>query len=592
MSTTPIAHLIEYFRLGLTQDEDQTINRWAGQFLRAREAGLLSRCRQLLQGAKSSGLVLSPRSRAVVVHCQALLAAMLDQPDEAEAGYRRSLTLFRQAGDEIGIGWVLNDLGTLHYTRGKWPQAVDCYREALAQLFPARQGMTDEAMIRNNLGLALIGLGQYEAGVTELEQAGDLYQQLGTLQFAARVKVNLGQLYHRQGNIDRALKDGIDRWRVFFDQTRTAWQLDQAQKLLRLTKRASFSNRDLALVRYSEGLLYAQLGEWDRSIKCFMHGVDLLEDSEYVEEGIWILNDLGMVLRLQGNHQGAEAAHRQALSLAEEIDQPHLIVEVLEHLGLDLEHRENVVEAIDYFRQALAQRETLGDEGELLHILNHLGRAFWLQGDLSAAQDTFQRALTILRATDSPNLYLAAQIQANLGNIFYEQDNLFEAEDCWQAALDIFNTLGVVYDKIGLLNNLGGLAFNRGDYATAKSYYQHSLALARDLGDWRGIVEALTNLGVTLTQTHDWPAAADYYHQALQIEAGDRHQARLWQSQARVYTLMAIDWLRKANLGEVTWPLAIKQFLNKMSLAITCLFQVMWRRAISLWRSIVKLSST
>lgn len=131
----------------------------------------------------------------------------------------------------------------------------------------------------------------------------------------------------------------IDDWQTHFDQARVGWQLDQAQKLLRVARRTSLSRRGLALVRYGEGTLYAQLGEWNQAIKSFTQGVDLLEDSEYVDEGIWILNDLGMVLRLQGNYQGAEAAHQQALTLAQEIEQPYLIAEALEQLGLDLEYR-------------------------------------------------------------------------------------------------------------------------------------------------------------------------------------------------------------------------------------------------------------
>ncbi len=159
MSTTSTAHLIEYFRLGLAQDEEQAINRWAGHFLRAREAGLLSRCRQLLQGVRSSGTALSTRSRAVVVHCQGLLAAMLDRPDEADDGYRRSLALFRQTGDEIGIGWVLNDLGTLHYARGEWPQAVDCYREASAPAaaYSTRYDRRSDAPQQSGIGSDRLG---------------------------------------------------------------------------------------------------------------------------------------------------------------------------------------------------------------------------------------------------------------------------------------------------------------------------------------------------------------------------------------------------------------------------------------------------
>jgi len=378
----------------------------------------------------------------------------------------------------------------------------------------------------------------------------------------------------------------IDDWQTHFDQARVGWQLDQAQKLLRVAKRSSLSRRGLAFVRYSEGTLNAQLGKWDRAVKSFMQGVDLLEESEYVEEGIWILNDLGMVLRLQGNYQGAEAAHQQALLLARGVEQPYLIAEALEQLGLDLEHRENVAAAIDYFREALAQRETFNDEVELVHILNHLGRALWLQGDLAIAQETLRRASTILKAAEGSDMYLTAQIQANLGNVHYQQGHLTEAENCWRMALETFTSLGVLYDKVGLLNNLGGLAFEKGDHNIAESYFQESLALARDLGDQRGIVEALTNQGTVLIRTHQWAAAADCYRQALHFDAGVIVQKRIRQSLARVHTLIAIDWLRKANFGKITWSFAIKRSLSEGILAITYASKALWNHLILLLRPI------
>ncbi len=348
-------------------------------------------------------------------------------------------------------------------------------------------------------------------------------------------------------------EDGVDHWQAHFDEVRVGWQLDQARGLLREAKRAALSRRGLAILRHSEGMLYAQLGDWDQAVHCLMRGVDLLEDSQYVEEGILILNDVGMVLRLQGEHRGAEAAHRQALSLAEEMGQSYLAAEALEHLGLDLEHRDQVDDAIQCFRRALAQRQALDDQEEnLASTLNHLGEALWRQGDLAGAQDALQRASQILEAARDSGAYLAAQIRGNLGNVCYAQGDLAQAERHWQAALAAFNALGAVYDQVGLLNNLGGLALRRDEYAAALGRFRQSLALARDLGDQRGIVEALTNLGMTLTHTHDWADAVDCYCQVLAIDIGRRYRTMIWGRLARLYALIALDWLRRAIVGEVT----------------------------------------
>jgi tetratricopeptide (TPR) repeat protein len=346
-------------------------------------------------------------------------------------------------------------------------------------------------------------------------------------------------------------EDGVDHWQAHFDEVRVAWQLDRARGLLREAKRAALSQRGLAIVRHSEGMLYAQLGDWDQALHCLMRSVNLLEDSQYVEEGILILNDLGMLLRLQGNHRGAEAAHRQALSLADEMNQPYLTAEALEHLGLDLEHRDQVTEAIEHFRRALAQREALNDEDGLASTLNHLGEALWRQGDLSGARDALQRASEILREAGDAKTYLSAQVQGNLGNVCYAEDNLAGAESYWQSALATCSALGAVYDQVGLLNNLGGLALQRDEYVAALDRFRQSLALARDLGDQRGIVEALTNLGMALTHTHDWTGAVDCYRQVLAMDIGSRYGAMIRGRLARLYVLIALDRLRQAILGEV-----------------------------------------
>jgi tetratricopeptide (TPR) repeat protein len=296
-----------------------------------------------------------------------------------------------------------------------------------------------------------------------------------------------------------ATPDGYQCWQDAFEGARVGWQLGYAQRLLREVKQTELPMPASALLLHEEGMFYAQRGDWARAVERLWRAVETLEDSPYVVEGIAVLNDLGMLLRLRGNNEGAVAAHEQALSLAEAIDDSILKAEAREQLGLDLEHCGQFDQAIEHFQEALGQHVALSQQETIVRTLNHLGEAYWRCGNLDAARDALTQALALVRSGHADD-YLAAQIMGNLGAVAYEVGDLLEAEKRWRAALETIDALGVVFDKVGLLNNLGGLAFGRGDYDGAASYYSESLALAQELGDERGIQEATHNLAMVYDQ--------------------------------------------------------------------------------------------
>lgn len=292
----------------------------------------------------------------------------------------------------------------------------------------------------------------------------------------------------------------IALWFDTFDDALVSWRLAQARRLLRGVKPITLSASDRARVYHCEGMLEAQLGDWNQATEQFTRAIDLLEGSQEVKDGVLILNDLGMVLRLQGNAEGACEAHEQALALSQAIENPHLAAESLSHVGLDLEHQGLLDRSVGYFRQALSAYEALGDHQPMAFVLNHLGEALWRTGQLAEARRTLTGALDLLAsAGDDP--YLHAQVEGNLGNVAYEEGDLDAAASLWQSALTSMDQLGVIFDKIGLLNNLGGLAHARTDYGRALVFFQESLELAQELGDERGVQEAQHN--VALVMRHD-----------------------------------------------------------------------------------------
>lgn len=504
MNMTSLTHLIEYFRLGLVWDEEQNINRWAGQFLRAREAELLDNCRQLLHGIKRSGLDLSLRSRAVIIHCEALLAALLDRPNEAEAGYRRSLALFRQAGDNVGLGWVLNDLGTLHYTRGEWPQAVDCYREALARLLATRQGMTDEAMARNNLGLALIGLGQHEEGLVELEQAGNLYQQLGTPQFVAKVKVNLGQLYHRQGNISRAS---------------TVYQ--EALKTLREIG----DQRTEVTVFNSLGVLYRYQGQFDQAANYHTQSLSLAQNLNDLSGQALALGNLGAIFQLQHHLSQARSCYQEALALYEMVDDRQGQAQMWANLGHLHSLAHECEAALASQQRSLHLYQAVNDAAGEAKTLVNVANAFRDLEQYTEAETHFQEALAL--AQKLADVRLQDQTIGALGTLRMAQERWTEAEPLLRKALALQQQRGDMHAQVETLYKLGWVAYKQGQHERVLPIIEPAWELAQEHEYGRWLFDLAQLIGHAARAQND-PGATNYYAAAVAIacQYEDRYHLR------------------------------------------------------------------
>ena len=58
----------------------------------------------------------------------------LSRYDEAAERFRQALTGYREIGDRAGAARALGDIGWTHAQRGRYPEALGHYRQALADL--------------------------------------------------------------------------------------------------------------------------------------------------------------------------------------------------------------------------------------------------------------------------------------------------------------------------------------------------------------------------------------------------------------------------------------------------------------------------
>ncbi len=493
MNTSAISHLIEYYRLELTRNEAQAINHWAGQFLRRREAGLLADCHQLLQGVKGSGLTLSPRSRAVITHCQGLLALTTEDVAAAEADFQRSLALFAQINDAAGQGRVANDLATLYYHRGDLTAAVEMSQIALHHLLPGQAGQTEEAMIRNNLGLALVGLGRLVEGSRELERAADVYRQLHRPEQAARVEVNLGQVAHRQGQVEQA---------------------EQFYRRALATLESEPDQRTTMLALNSLGVLERYRGRLDEATAYHQRSLTLAQTLNDLANQALALGNLGAVFQLENRLDQAESCYQQALACYETVEDQPGQTQMWTNLGHVHSLRHQLKDALTCQQTSLAVSRATGDAAAITAALLNVANVYRDLHQPDAAEPHYQQGLELARQLGSPRLEDKAL--GGLGTLRMSQQRWAEAADLLEQALALQQQRRDVLAQVETIYKLGWLAYEQNRFGEVLPIISPAWELAQqyDYGRWQ--FELLQLAGHAALAQND-PGAINYYATAVLV---------------------------------------------------------------------------
>jgi tetratricopeptide (TPR) repeat protein len=237
------------------------------------------------------------------------------------------------------------------------------------------------------------------------------------------------------------------------------------------------------------------------------------------------LNNLGTLLRAQGNLAGARPYYERALAICEKALGPHHpeTATGLDNLGTLLKEQGDLAGARPYCERALAIRETLfGPEHlETALSLNNLGGLSQAQGDLAGARRYHERALAVREKALGPDHPYTALSLNNLGGLSQAQGNLEGARPHYERALAIREkALGPDHpETANSLNTLGCLLHAQGDLAGSRPYCERALAIReKTLGpNHPDTATSLNNLGYLLHAQGDLAGSRPYYERALAI---------------------------------------------------------------------------
>lgn len=268
----------------------------------------------------------------------ASLYQSVGNPGKAQHHFEAALLL---RPENIGI---LNNLGVLHYEQNRPDAAIACYEKALS-LNPAR------ADILNNLGLALMEKGQTQAAVDAYRHAlqfdptlAETYNNLGYAlrilgypaeavahyQEAVRLRPDHAEAWNNLGTALFALERLAEaeaayrqalairpEFALALNNLGLTLQLgNQIDAGIALHLRALEIQPTLAEAHSNLSLAYSRQGKHDAALASCRRALEINRTPEF-------LNNLGTLLKDEGNYDEADSCYRQAMELKPDYVEAH-----------------------------------------------------------------------------------------------------------------------------------------------------------------------------------------------------------------------------------------------------------------------------
>lgn len=454
----------------------------------------------------------------------------------AHAEYAQALALAEELGDQSARPELHAKLGFIATEQGAFDHALDNYRVA-AGLYDAPENVSQRAALLELQAQTLQELGNRAGATGNWQSAYENYSQAVALldapaQAAQRNQVvklqavtlqNIGDDARSQAHWQQALDtyrraSGLYLLLGLQDDARVTWQRE-ADALSHLAQQAHAAN-DFAQAQ----ILYAYAAE--RLSEA--NGPDALRQVR--AEQCLVLRDSGDASARADALNSARQSYRQALAIAEELDDRDAQAELYQRLG-QLAARQGDWEGALLSYQYAAERAQANSETSRA-ILNdqrvayqELGTTQRIAGDFAAAEASYTRAYTNAQTLDDNSS--ASELAFLLGALAADQNAWESALGYYQRALatraadsperaDIQSYQAFAYQQLGDAQRANG------QFEAAASAYSSALNIADETGDDTRGANVLYRVGQLDAAQGNWEHALDAYaHAQRRLTDGD-----------------------------------------------------------------------
>ena len=196
--------------------------------------------------------------------------------------------------------------------------------------------------------------------------------------------------------------------------------------------------------------------------------------------------------------------------------------------------------SLEYAKQALQLAEKLNDPIGIFMSLNKIGNWHFIHEQYQEAVGYYLKALELEPRVD--NKQFIANVLTNIGMVYWRLEDYDTSEKYHTRALEMRKNVGYTKAQMAAtLNNLGLAAFGKGETPKAIDYYREALTLYKEANYKRGEAAALTNLANIYAELKNYPTALKFHISAAAIYKDLGIQWRVANSSlgiGDIYTLM------------------------------------------------------
>jgi DNA-binding SARP family transcriptional activator/DNA-binding transcriptional ArsR family regulator len=277
------------------------------------------------------------------------------------------------------------------------------------------------------------------------------------------------------------------------------------------------------LAQQRRAVLLSHLSRFDDAQSAAREALALAEQLDDTAGQATALTALGTALNWRGQTAQALPFLRQAVAVCSAGAEPRLEAQAHHALGDALIGVTEYPTARAEVQSALACYERLNDPAGHAEALGLLAIIQMEQGDLAPAGENYRRAIEICRAIGYR--YGEARNLLNYGNVFYAQNQISEALRCYDEAAAVFRAIGHPRGEASVRANMASLYHEvLGDDVTATAHAESALAYFRQAQDPIGTAQCLGILGEIAQCRGDGETARALLEEGVSIalEAGER----------------------------------------------------------------------
>ena len=212
-------------------------------------------------------------------------------------------------------------------------------------------------------------------------------------------------------------------------------------------------------------------------------------------ERVPLLTMISQTYQRLGERQSAERIAWECVRMAEKVARPTLLADSLNRLAITLES-DQPDQATEIYRRALDIYMSAGDARGEARCRNNLGIRYSLAGKWDLARRELSAAITLARATGTPDLWGVAAV--NLGVVGLKCGEYDRARDLFGEALALFAGVKNSERQLYALYNLAHLDRERGEHESAAELYDAAASLAQRVGQSDVEIGASAGAGLSL----------------------------------------------------------------------------------------------